>query len=71
MASYFDEDPTRPCVFPVPGSSRVLATTLLSLVQALLHQGLSEEELVRRVLADVSSGRTVLIGNFRGCRLEP
>ena len=70
MASYSDQGSNQAPGPPRPGSSPVLATTLLSLVQALLHQGLSEREVVRRVLDDVGSGRTVLTGNFRGCRLE-
>jgi hypothetical protein len=57
-------------VAPLHGSGPALATTLLSLVQALLHQGLSEQDVVRRVLDDLSAGRAVLIGSFRGCRLD-
>ena len=72
MASlHSDQGPNQSSVAPPPGSRPVLATTLLSLVQALLHQGLSEPEVVRRVLDDVANGRTVLTGIFRGCRLEP
>ena len=69
--SYADQGANQAFGPPRPGSSPVLATTLLSLVQALLHQGLSEQDVVRRVLDDVGSGRVVLTGNFRGCRLDP
>ncbi len=47
-----------------------MGTTLLALVQRLGREGLSEEEVVARARELVNSGRAVLTGNFRGCRLD-
>ena len=46
-------------------------STLLALVQSLQDAAKSEDELVDTVAELVNSGRVVLTGNFKGCRLEP
>ena len=46
-------------------------STLLSLVQSLQDATYSENELVEIAAELVNSGRVVLTGNFKGCRLEP
>jgi hypothetical protein len=45
-------------------------STLLALVQSLQDENRSEEEVVETALELVNSGRVVLTGNFKGCRLE-
>jgi hypothetical protein len=45
-------------------------TTLLALVQSLQDDGRSEDDVVETALQLVNSGRVVLTGNFKGCRLE-
>jgi len=45
-------------------------STLLALVQSLQDEHRSEEEVVDTALELVNSGRVVLTGNFKGCRLE-
>ena len=45
-------------------------STLLGLVQSLQDEAGSEDEVVEIALELVNSGRVVLTGNFRGCRLE-
>ena len=46
-------------------------STLLALVQSLQDATDSEDELVETAAELVNSGRVVLTGNFKGCRLEP
>ena len=46
-------------------------STLLSLVHSLQDATDSEDELVETAAELVNSGRVVLTGNFKGCRLEP
>ena len=45
-------------------------STLLSLVQSLKGSASSEDEVVESAMQLVNSGRVVLTGNFKGCRLE-
>ncbi len=49
----------------------VVYSTLLSLVQSLQDSTDSEDELIETAAELVNSGRVVLTGNFKGCRLEP
>jgi len=44
--------------------------TLLELVQSIVHEGGSEDEIVAAVLELLDSEEVVLIGNFSGERLE-
>ena len=45
-------------------------STLLALVQSLQDEVRSEDEVVETAIERVNSGRVVLTGNFKGCRLE-
>ena len=45
-------------------------TTLLELVQSIVWEGGSEDEVVAVVLELLDSEQVILIGNFRGERLE-
>ena len=45
-------------------------STLLGLVQTLQDEVGSEAEVVDAALKLVNSGRVLLTGNFKGCRLE-
>ena len=47
-----------------------LFSTLLGLVQSLQDEASCEEDVVETALELVNSGRVVLTGNFKGCRLE-
>ena len=44
-------------------------STLLELVQSLVDANASEDEVVDTATELVNSGRVVLIGTFKGCRL--
>ena len=45
-------------------------STLLSLVQSLQESTSSEDEVVENARELENSGRVILTGNFKGCRLE-
>jgi hypothetical protein len=45
-------------------------STLLALVQSLSDRSDSPEAVVEAAMALVNSGRVVLTGNFKGCRLS-
>ena len=53
-----------------PNDPAPVYSTLLSLVQSLQDDGRSEDDAVETALQLVNSGRVVLTGNFKGCRLE-
>lgn len=53
-----------------PPLPRARFSTLLALVQRLTSELRDEREVVERALELVGSGRVVLTGSFRGCRLE-
>lgn len=53
-----------------PAAPQSRYSTLLELVQRLTSELRDEREVVERVVELVSSGRVVLTGSFRGCRLE-
>jgi len=54
----------------VAAEQRPVHTTMLALVQSLTHESRSEDEIVAMALDLVNTGRVVLTGSFRGCRLE-
>jgi hypothetical protein len=53
---------------PTPSESRPVHSTLLALVQALADQ--DEKTVVATAAELVNTGRVVLMGNFKGHRLE-
>ena len=57
--------------FPNCTPSQPHYSTLLALVQSLADTSGSEDELVATAFDLVDSGRVVLTGNFKGCRLGP
>jgi hypothetical protein len=62
--------PTRHDAVLPNAAEEPVETTLLELVQSIVWEGGSEDEIVAAVLELVDSEEVVLIGNFRGERLE-
>ena len=62
--------PTRHDAALANAADEPVETTLLELVQSIVWEGGSEDEIVAAVLDLMDSERVVLIGNFRGERLE-
>ena len=55
---------------PVSFPTEPVRSTLLSLVQSLQELTNFEDEVVESARELVNSGRVILTGNFKGCRLE-
>ena len=62
--------PTRHDAVLPNAAEEPVETTLLELVQSIVWEGGSEDEIVAAVLELVDSEEVVLIGNFRGEHLE-
>jgi hypothetical protein len=62
--------PTRHDAIVPNAAEEPVEMTLLELVQSIVREGGSEDEIVAAVLELLDSEEVVLIGNFRGERLE-